>query len=113
MVLRLPKKYLSLTDRMGEMAFAVIMVIIINGYVALSDLNTGFWYIVGVNLVACWGWGFIDGLIYVISSSISRNEERKKAVLLKSAKSDDTSVNEVKKAMGGTFLDVFDEQGKD
>jgi len=106
-------KYLSFTDRMGETAFAVIMVIIINGYVALSDLNTGFWYIVGVNLVACWGWGFIDGLIYITSSSMNRNDERKKAILLKSAKGDETSMNEIKKAMDGTFLDAFDDGGKE
>ena len=98
---------------MGEAAFAVIMVIIINGYVALSDLNTDFWYIVGVNLVACIGWGFIDGLIYMTSSSIDRNEERKRAILLKNAKDDETPVNEIKKAMDGTFMDVFDDVGKE
>jgi len=113
MSLRIARKYLSLTDRMGEAAFAVIMVIIINGYVALSDLNTDFWYIVGVNLVACIGWGFIDGLIYMTSSSIDRNEERKTAILLKNAKDDETPVNEVKKAMDGTFMDVFDDVGKE
>ncbi len=40
------KRYLSYSDRTGEITFAVLMVIIINGYVALSDLNSGFGYIV-------------------------------------------------------------------
>jgi hypothetical protein len=77
-------KYLSYTDRIGETAFAVVMVIIINGYVALSDLNTGFLYIVTVNIGACVSWGFIDGFIYAISSSIERNNLRKKLIFLKS-----------------------------
>ena len=49
-------KYLSYADRTGEIAFAVLMVIIVNGYVALSDLNGGFPYIVAVNLGACATW---------------------------------------------------------
>ena len=53
MAIFLLMKYLSFVDRVGEVAFAVLMVIIINGYVALSDLNTGFGYIVVVNLGAC------------------------------------------------------------
>ncbi len=113
MSIRIAKKYLSFSDRMGETAFAVIMVLIINGYVALSDLNTGFWYIVVVNLAACCGWGLIDALIYITSSSIDRNEERKKAILFKSAKDDEKSLNEVKKAIDGTFMDVFDDVGKE
>jgi hypothetical protein len=50
------KRYLSYSDRTGEITFAVLMVII-NGYVALSDLNSGFGYIVAVNLGACFAWG--------------------------------------------------------
>jgi hypothetical protein len=48
----LARRHLSYTDRTGETAFAVIMVMIINGYIALSKLNTGFLYIVFVNLGA-------------------------------------------------------------
>jgi len=73
-------KYLTYTDRTGEAAFAVLMVIIINGYVALSDLNTGFTYIVAVNFGACLSWGTIDGLIYAISSAIERNNIRNKLI---------------------------------
>jgi hypothetical protein len=49
------------------------------------DLNSGFGYIVAVNLGACFGWGVIDGLIYAVSSSIERNNIRSKLLLLKSA----------------------------
>ena len=76
-------KYLSYSDRTGEIAFAVIMVVIINGYVALSDLNTGFIYIVVLNIGACLAWGLIDGLIYAVSSSIERNNVRNKLLMLK------------------------------
>ncbi len=77
------KRYLSFTDRTGEIAFAVFMVIIINGYVALSNLNTGFTYIVVVNIGACTGWGFIDGFLYAITSSIERNNLRNKLEAMK------------------------------
>ena len=82
MRVRLARRHLSYTDRTGETAFAVIMVIIINGYVALSKLDTGFFYIILVNLGACASWGFIDGFIYSVSKSIERNDNRKKLLLL-------------------------------
>lgn len=107
-------KYLSYTDLTGEVAFAVIMVIIINGYVALSDLNTGFLYIVGVNLVACVGWGIIDGLIYAVSGSIARNSIRNKLLALKSsANLKEGSIENAKKSLDDTFLVDFDEKGKE
>ncbi|XES78236.1 MAG: hypothetical protein ACBZ72_05015 [Candidatus Bathyarchaeia archaeon] len=112
----MPTKYLSYTDRIGETAFAVVMVIIINGYVALSDLNTGFLYIVTVNIGACVSWGFIDGFIYAISSSIERNNLRKKLIFLKSVtreKEGETLLAAVKKSFDGTFVATFDEKGKD
>ncbi len=106
-------KYLSYVDRTGEIAFAVIMVIIINGYVALSDLNTGFVYIVVVNLGACLSWGIIDGLIYAISSSIERNSVRNKLLALKSSLKADNVLDAVKTSFGDTFLASFDEKGKE
>jgi hypothetical protein len=113
------QKYLSFTDRTGEIAFAVLMVIIINGYVALSDLNTGFVYIVLVNLGACFGWGFIDGFVYAISSSIDRNNMRNKMALLKKIASQQKESNkpcllsEVEKTMDGTVFESFSDEGKD
>lgn len=108
----LASKYLSYADRTGEIAFAVIMVIIINGYVALSDLNTGFVYIVVVNLGACWSWGIIDGLIYAISSSIERNNVRNKLLALKTNVKDKDVLETVKVSLGDTFLAGFDDEGK-
>ncbi len=109
------KGNLSYTDRTGEVAFAVIMVIIINGYVALSGLNTGFLYIVAVNLGACAGWGFIDGFIYAISSSIERNNNHNKMKFLKSLtnKNDPQVLEKVESSLDETFLDSFDKEGKE
>jgi len=114
MGLRLGRKYLAYTDRAGETAFAVFMVMIINGYVALSKLNTGFHYIVLVNLGACACWGFIDGFIYSISKSIERNIDRKKLLLLRSLKPQETGdLIKAKTMLQETFLADFDEKGKE
>jgi VIT1/CCC1 family predicted Fe2+/Mn2+ transporter len=90
------------------------MVMIINGYVSLSKLNSGFLYIVVVNLGACACWGFIDGFVYFISKSIERNDNRKKLLLLKSLKLGDTSdMARAKTVLHETFLDGFDAKGKE
>jgi VIT1/CCC1 family predicted Fe2+/Mn2+ transporter len=109
---RLAHRYLSSTDRVSEIAFAVYMVIIINGYVALSNLNTGFFYIVGVNVGACFGWGFIDGFIYFVSSSITRNSNRQ---LVDKLKKKPRSVPEadVNQALDDTIFEALDQPGKD
>jgi len=109
----LARRYLAYTDRTGETAFAVIMVMIINGYVALSKLNTGFLYIVMVNLGACAAWGFIDGFVYSISESMDRNNNRKKLLLLKSFKPEDKDqLAKAKDALQDTFLAAFNDKGK-
>ena len=115
MARRVIRGNLSYTDRTGEIAFAVIMVIIINGYVALSGLNTGFLYIVFVNLGACAGWGFIDGFIYAISSSIERNSVRMKLKFLKSLSKDKDQdvLSKVESSLDETFLSSFDTAGKE
>lgn len=106
-------KYLSHVDRASEVAFAVLMVIIINGYVALSDLNTGFMYIVTVNLGACLAWGTIDGLIYAISSSMKRNNLRSTLLRLKSSLKSDDILQGIKGSLDETFLAGFDGKGKE
>jgi VIT1/CCC1 family predicted Fe2+/Mn2+ transporter len=106
-------KYLSFADRTGEVAFAVIMVITINGYVALSNLNTGFVYIVEVNLGACLTWGIIDGLIYAISSSIERNNIRNKLLTLKSYVKGPNVLDTVEASLDDTFLASFSVEGKE
>jgi hypothetical protein len=105
-------KYLSTVDRLGEVAFAVLMVIIINGYVALSNLNTGFLYIVAVNLGACLSWGTIDGLIYAISSSMERNNTRNKLIALKECLNCDNKTDLVKKNLDDTFLVNFTDEAR-
>jgi hypothetical protein len=105
-------RYLSFEDRTGEIAFAVLMVIIINGYVALSDLNYGFLYIVAVNLGACFGWGMIDGLVYAVSNSIERNRTRNKLVMLKQCAACHDTPEKVTKSFDDTFLAGFDDEGK-
>jgi hypothetical protein len=105
-------RYLSFEDRTGEIAFAVLMVIIINGYVALSNLNSGFLYIVAVNLGACFGWGMIDGLVYAISSSIERNNIRNKLVMLKQCAECHDTLDKVTRSFDDTFLEDFSEDGK-
>ena len=50
---------------------AVYMLVIINGYVQLSQLHTQFFYIV-VAVGAAVGWGLIDAFTYAIGQSISR-----------------------------------------
>jgi VIT1/CCC1 family predicted Fe2+/Mn2+ transporter len=105
-------KYLTYTDRTGEVAFAVLMVIIINGYVALSNLNTGFLYIVAVNLGACFSWGTIDGLIYAISSSMERNNTRNKLRQFRNCLKCPDAIEQIKGSFNDTFLASFDEVGK-
>ena len=115
----LARKYLSYTDRTGEIAFAVLMVIIINGYVAISNLNTGFLYIVVVNLGACAAWGFIDGFIYAISSSIERNNLRNKLALLKIIVREQNNSNnkvvmeKIESNLDDTFFSSFNKEGKE
>ena len=104
---------LSYSDRTGEMAFAVLTVIIINGYVALSDLNTGFMYIVTVNLGACIGWGIIDGLLYATSSSIERNDFMKTILKLKAQIKNENIDAKIRKSLDSTFLVTFSEEGRD
>jgi hypothetical protein len=105
-------KYLSYADRTGEVAFAVVMVIIINGYVALSNLNSGFMYIVVVNLGACVSWGTIDGLIYAISSSIERNNAQNKLRKLKANAKNENAFAVVCQTIEDTYLSSFDDEGK-
>ncbi|MDR0493961.1 MAG: hypothetical protein LBH74_10075 [Nitrososphaerota archaeon] len=88
------------------------MVIIINGYVALSDLNTGFLYIIAVNLGACLSWGTIDGLIYAISSAMERNNSRNKLIQLRNCLRCPDTVEQIKNSFDDTFLANFDDDGK-
>lgn len=120
MTSKIARRYLSATDRTGEIAFAIIMVIIINGYVALSDINTGFFYIVIVNIGACVAWGFIDGFIYAISSAIERNNLHNRMLAMKklAQKSDNAVQSRILEAVernmqNDAFFSSFSQEGKD
>jgi hypothetical protein len=68
-------RHLDWTDLVTETAVAVYMLVINNGYVALSQLNTQFYYIVVLDIGASFGWGFIDGFTYSIAQSIDRGRQ--------------------------------------
>ena len=101
---------LSFSDRTGEIAFAVLTVIIINGYVALSDISTGFIYIVTVNIGACIGWGIIDGLLYATSSSVERNNILKTLLRLKSSIKNENIDKQIKESLDSTFISTFNKE---
>jgi hypothetical protein len=50
------RKHFDFTDWISESAVAVYVVMIINGYVALSRLNTGYIYIIAADIGACIAW---------------------------------------------------------
>jgi VIT1/CCC1 family predicted Fe2+/Mn2+ transporter len=104
---------LSFSDRTGEIAFAVLTVIIINSYVALSDLSTGFIYIVTVNIGACIGWGMIDGLLYATANSVERNTIRNTLLKLKSSIKNENIDKQIKENLDSTFISTFTKEGKD
>ena len=103
---------LSFSDRTGEIAFAVLTVIIINGYVALSDLNAGFIYIVTVNIGACIGWGIIDGLLYATSNSVERNNILNTILKLKSSIKKENIDKQIEKSLDSTYLSTFSKEEK-
>jgi VIT1/CCC1 family predicted Fe2+/Mn2+ transporter len=111
----LPSKYLSYADKTSEIAFAALMVIIINAYVALVDLKVGILYIVLFTIGACISWGTIDGLIYATSSSIVRNNTQNKLRKLKASLNAPPTVviEKVKENLNYTFLETFDDKGKE
>jgi len=71
-----------------------------------------FFYIVAVNLGACFGWGLIDGLIYAVSSSIERNNIRNKLLRLRDCSVHKVSLDAAVKQFDGTFLEGFTVEGK-
>jgi VIT1/CCC1 family predicted Fe2+/Mn2+ transporter len=88
------------------------MVVIVNGYVSLSELNTGFLYIVAVNVGACVAWGFIDGFLYLLSSTMELNASR---ILLRRLRSEPDKTNakqELSKNLDGTFLQALPPEGR-
>lgn len=109
---RIVRKHLGFTEWITEAAVAVYMVIIINGYVSLSQLNTGFLYILAVDLGACIGWGFIDGFTYAIGGSVDRGDQARIVKEIKSEKDPERAMAEVIEELDDTFVSRFDNEGK-
>jgi hypothetical protein len=109
---RFAGKHLDFTDLITEAAVAVYMLVIINGYVALSQLNTEYYYIVTVDIGACIGWGLIDGFTYALGNSIDRGNQNSLLKRLKTGKDRERSVDEVVKELDATFVSQFSESAK-
>ncbi|MGD0718067.1 MAG: hypothetical protein ABSA15_00580 [Thermoplasmata archaeon] len=105
-------QFLSSTDGSAEVAFAVIMVVIINGYVALGNLNSGFLYIIRVDVLACAAWGIIDGFIYATSSAIDRGRDAKLVQQLRQPENRPAAASEVRGLLDDTFLSYFSPDAK-
>ena len=112
MARRFARKHLGFRDLITEAAVAVYMLVIINGYVALSQLNTQFYYIVAVDISASIGWGLIDGFTNVIGSTIDRGSQAALVKMIKSEKTPGRSVGEIVKALDDTFISRFSDEGK-
>jgi len=109
---RFARKHLELTDLLSEAVEAVYMVVIIGGYVALSQLNTDYLYIVGVNIGACIGWGFIDGLAYVISNAVDRGTQVDFIKKIQSEETYEKSAHDVIEEFDGTYLSNLSDETK-
>jgi VIT1/CCC1 family predicted Fe2+/Mn2+ transporter len=112
MARRFASKHLDYSDLVTESAIAVYMVIIINGYVSLSQLNTEFYYILAVDLGACLAWGFIDGFTYGISGSIERGNQAKVIQMIQNEKDSERAINEVVEKLDDTFVEQYSEAAK-
>ncbi len=105
-------EFLSSTDGSAEVAFAVIMVVIINGYVALQNLQSGFVYLIRVDALACAAWGIIDGFIYATSSAVDRGRDAKLVQQLRRPEDRPAAVSEVRGFLDDTFLSYFSSDAK-
>ena len=87
------------------------MLVIINGYVALSNLHTQFYYIVAVDIGASIGWGLIDGFAYAMSEAIVRANQ---VAIAEKIQSDakDTSIDKIVDELGDTFLSQISYEGR-
>jgi hypothetical protein len=112
MARRFAKRNLSFTDLISEAAEAVYMVVIINGYVALSNLNTQFYYIIGVDIGACIGWGFIDGFTYAIGGSIDRGNQANLIRKIQSEKNPQKAIDNVVEELDDTFVSRYSDENK-
>jgi len=103
---------MSLTDWVTEAAEAVYMVVIINGYVAISQLNTQFLYIVALDIGACLGWGFIDGFTYAIGNSIDRGKQADLIQEIDSKNSSSKAIDSIVEELDDTVLSGLSNEKK-
>jgi hypothetical protein len=106
------RNHLDFTDWISESAVAVYMVMIVNGYVALSQLNAGYTYIIAVDIWACVAWGFIDGFTYAVGNAIDRGSQSSFLKRLKAEKDPERAVDQVVEELEGTFMAGLSAGGK-
>lgn len=109
---RFASKHLDFSDLMTEAAAAVYMLVIINGYVQLSQLHTEFYYIVAVDVGASVGWGLIDGFTYAIGQSLSRSNDAAVVKTIRSA-TPEKALIATQRGLEGTFISGFSHEAKE
>jgi len=109
---RFARKHLGFRDLITEAAVAVYMLVIINGYVALSQLSTQYYYIVAIDIGASLGWGLIDGFTNLMGESIDRGNQADLVKKIQSEKAPDRSVHTILEELEDTFIARFTSQGK-
>ena len=111
-VRRFARKHLDIADLLSEAVEAVYMVVIIGGYVALSNLSSQYLYIVEVNIGACIGWGVIDGLAYILSNAADRGIQVDLIKKIQSEQSSEKSAYDVIEEFDGTYLSNLSDDAK-
>lgn len=106
------RKHLEITDLLSEAVEAVYMVVIIGGYVALSQLNSEYLYIVQVNIGACIGWGVIDGLAYILSNAADRGSQVDFIKKVQAEPNSERSTSDVMEEFDGTYLSNLSDDAK-
>ncbi|MFI5420514.1 MAG: hypothetical protein ACHQ1H_06065, partial [Nitrososphaerales archaeon] len=112
MARRFTREHLGLADLITESAVAVYMVVIINGYVALTDISTSFYYIVALDIGASLAWGLIDGFTSAIGTSADRGRQATFVDKLRKEAKSDQAITEVVEELDDTFLSRFSNEGK-
>src|SRR5579872_2440754 len=112
MIRQFARRHLDISDLVTEAAAAVYMLVIINGYVALSQLNTQYYYIVALDIVASIGWGIIDGFTYSLGSSVDRGRQTEMVKKAQESPTSEKSFKEIMRELEDTFISSFSEDTK-
>ena len=87
------------------------MLVIINGYVELSQLHSLYYYIVAVDIGAAIAWGLIDGFTYAMSEVVARGNQVATLKRIQSA-GPMQSIEGIIDKLDGTFLSQFNYEGR-